>query len=313
MRYRSGIFIFAFLLAGALSVTFLVLAGGNGAACDRTAVGLEEDAPLVLAAMLDDDCLRAYLDDEPGSARDALINFGRPLVVLERLESAAATELLNVQVTWGERSLLSGGAALVAALRDHRRSDEMEKVIDFVAANDASLRQSYEPFDQAFFLRSIPIWQDPEGQAFLEQACADFDCVSDVTVCPRVVGLADKLAVVRQETTATRVWQQCDAFTADLGPSIFDWASAMRLSGIVDTTCSFTLQMSAVRDAPELLESPCFGDGRQIGSYASVGSTDYVIFIKRKAVSGEPEQIDAASLTSIATHYPEIARYFATQ
>lgn len=296
------------VLAG---IGFLLLPRQEAAVCLPEDIGLQASAPLELAALLNEDCMRAYAREAPDRLPDALLDFGYPTLLLETEPRVDVLALFVGAVTSGQRSFFANDRAILGRLADMRQSAQIEEISDFVAASQPETHAAYTPYDMERFLRFLPVWQNPEGQARLIDHCKEFDCAESRTVCPGALALSDKLALVSGDQTLIDIIGLCPVgadWQADAA-----WITTLRKAGVVDTTCAISTQVNAALNDGLSLEEPCFTQDRQIGDYAGYASGDVATFLKRKVQTGMPEVINAASLEIMFQFSPAITEYIATQ
>ena len=133
--------------------------------------------------------------------------------------------------------------------------------------------------------------------------CDDLDCSVGETVCENHVGLGDKLALSRGDMTLDTLIGKC--------PVTRDWVLALRRAGVVDTSCSLTLQLNAARIDTRVLTQGCFPGDTQLRDYDAFTPSDAVTFLREWVKSGGERRVDSRSLSYIASLFPDSAGYVA--
>jgi len=281
-----------------LAITFSLMAGLGGwywlsrstdiAICDRAVTGLASDAPLQLAAMLDRDCAIVYIGQSKDPARTA-IDFGYPSLAYDYATRSDVDGVLEAVVLEGDRGFFMSDPAILDLL-------EPGPVTDFVQTTFAP-----ETATTVATLHVLPLWGSPGNSAQFVKACETIDCITDKTLCPARVGLADKLRLARGEATLGVIADSCEIS--------FEWVRALRVAGLLDTACTSTLQVNRIMDDHTRVAEPCFGPDFSIKSEPAVGANDLIRFIRLKGVNDlDKETVDVFSIS-----YPEAASFLVAQ
>lgn len=282
-------------IAGVVAIgAFVVMRDDPLPVCDRSALSLPDDAPLELAAILNRDCAVAFIrqSDDP---REAALTMGYPSILKDYVRKSEMHELLDLLVSYGERDGIRRDDGFLTYLDD---IGEDGRVKDFAVSTLAPERLS-EGGDLTARLDYLPIWKDPQNVSRLISACEGLACDTK-TNCESQVGLQDKLAVAKGEITLDSLVARCEPAP--------EWVMALRRSGVVDTSCSGTLQMNA----PQSLTAGCFAAGIQVDAYSSFTPGDSIAFLRNWNMQGRTARIHPASLDSIAFQFPSTAEFLRT-
>ncbi|NSX57008.1 hypothetical protein [Parasulfitobacter algicola] len=291
-------------------VAYLLLSEETGAVCNRQAIGLEDNAPLELAAILNEDCMKHFMKENPDRIPAALVDFKYPTLLLDAEPQDDVFALFQAAIFSGERSFFENDLSIRERLSKMRQTAEISSMIDFVVASQTETAAGYVPNDMERFLTFLPVWKNAVGQTLFLDHCADYDCAGHITSCPVRLGLSDKAALVEGDRSLAETIALCPiAHDWENGQQ---WFTALRQAGVVDTTCSVTTQVNAALNDGRSIENACFSQENQIGDYSDNTSSDVVTFIKQKVQTDVPKTINAQSLEIIIRFSPEIAEYLMT-
>ncbi|MCO6383055.1 hypothetical protein [Oceanicola sp. 502str15] len=291
----------AILLLGAVvvvaGVAYAVVPFGASAKlpdCDRAAAGVDEAAPLELAAIHDYDCARVFLAENDDRAAALAADLGYPSLAEEYASSSDYETLVIGAVDAGDRGFFAADPKALEATAEGEGAGFVQAIFDPAGA----LAGASEP---AEVLHGLDIWNNDDNAALLVENCAAAGCESDATSCPSRLGLADKVKIASGAMGTADAVALCE-------PS-FEWILALRRAGVVDTLCSASLQVNAGMADQAYLAGPCYPDGMAISEFRTWASADTARFLRAHA--GEPISalIDADAAEMIEPGYPALAAF----
>ncbi len=287
-RILGIVLLASFGIGGGIWYWFAEVNKNEGFICDRTVDGIARDVPLELAAMLDRNCAAVYVAQSEAPVRTAF-DLNYPSLAYNHVSQPENVDaVIESAVTQGDRGFFMSDPAILDMLEEGEVADFVRTIFDPATANNAAT------------LHVLPLWQSPENAAQFLSACKNIDCTEDKTICPTRVGLADKLRLAGGDVTLADIVNTCKIS--------FDWILALRRAGLLDTTCSSTLQVNRITGDPSRFEEPCFGSNFSVLAEPAV-SNDLVRLIQQKGII----TLDGESLKVLARSYPKAADFLATQ
>ena len=264
--------------------------------CAAFAAGctLPGQPPAKLVAMLSPDCFDAALQDR-ADARSAM-DYGFPSRLFGLLPKAEAVELIAMAAQEGDRGFFVADRSIL----DHVDALS-EPAADFITASLAPAETLLTGEASADFLLAVPLWGQPENGPLLTDYCARHDCQLTETHCPDRIGLADKLAVASGSMTLQQAQALCS-------PS-FEWLRALRHAGLVDTSCTSTMQINRTMADPALLDAACYPPDLSLMDLPAATSADAVRYLRKHLTHSSLAPLPAGSLDYIASQWPELAGY----
>lgn len=264
-----------------------------GARADDCA--LPGEPPALLTALLSPDCFQAAMP-RPMDPRTAM-DFGFPSLLFTLLPEAEAVEIVSLARQEGDRGFLAADPGML------QRLDSLPPpVADFVAASLAPEQALSAGRAGTDVLMALPLWGRPENARLLAGHCAAHDCQPAPSRCPDRVGLSDKLAVATGEMTLQQAQGLC-------APS-FEWLRALRQAGLVDTSCTSTMQINRIMADPALLDAPCYPADLSLADLPAASPADAARLLRQHLRQGPPATpLPEGSLDYIQRYWPEMGAY----
>lgn len=279
---------------GIIAAVILFISPCVASADDRALPGTP---PANLVAMLSADCYDKALQDED-DALSAIV-YGYPSRVFRLRDKTEAVELVVAVVQEGDRGFFTADRDILNYVSVLPRA-----AADFITASllPAETLQTGEV--SADFLMAIPLWDQPENELLLTDYCAEHDCQMTETECPYYVGLADKLAVASGSMTLQQAQTLC--------PLSFEWLLALRRAGLIDTSCTSTMQINRIMADPTLLDAACYPLDLSMMDLPAATPDDAVRYLRQHLAHSTLTPIPAGTLDYIAREWPELVGYLQT-
>jgi hypothetical protein len=133
-------------------------------------------------------------------------------------------------------------------------------------------------------------------------ACNANNCKGPPTQCPERVGLEDKLLVASGAKTLAEVVNGC--------PLTVDWLLALRRGGMIDTTCTSTLQINRIINQGLNPTKACFSEDNSTSGTSVSTSADILRQLRFKLMADPSSLPDQNVAADLQLYYPQIKDFY---
>lgn len=267
-------------------------------ACNPVQIGLPDDAPAQLVAILRFECAETF-PSIPGAEKERFaLEFGYPSLLFGRTPEHEIVSLLDDISQTGDMSFFVSDPNILNVLYQRSFNPRVSRFIDFVrAANFQNIDQN-DPNINERFLVALPIWENPANMRRLDDWCSRNACPETTTVCSKDFGLVDKLALVRGQMSFQRAYSLC--------PLTFDWIFALRRAGLVDTICDTAFQANNIMNGTKEIGESCFPEHFSYSESTTSSPGDVVLFLRNAHKTRKLFTISEHNMKKINEYYPNI-------
>jgi hypothetical protein len=234
-----------------------------------------------VAAHMSDACADDFRASEGANAKSLFIDSGFVSALFGLVADEVLAEFLESIVEAGDHGYFALDKELIDQLDNFaaRGAISHEKYIYFrnfvVSAQQAEPNLTEALSSTPQMLEFVPIWQSAEDRLKYVAACKESDCggtVSNGNICE----FSDFAAVKRLfavNSVETRILiRKCDLNLPQF--------LGLRRFGIIDSTCSMSMQLEAVAEINTALDEPCAERFRNLNKRAALGSNDIVRYFR---------------------------------
>lgn len=264
-------------------------------ACRPETIGLQPEAPAELVAMFDKSCAAALVASLPNGASLAF-DLGYPSLAFGQSSKAEVMAALDAIAAEGDRGFFTNDSGVLGIVPPGPTHDFIQTTLDPAAA----IPKAYNPLSA---ILALPLWGAEANNDVLAGACLTHDCSADQTKCPTSVGLSDKLRVATGSISLADFQRTCVVS--------FEWITALRRAGLVDTTCTSSLQINRAMTSPETLNAPCFGADFDFSSLPVISSGDIPRLIRSRGVAGL-DQLGPGNVAAMQDAFPQTAAFLSS-
>jgi hypothetical protein len=267
--------------------------------CTANAIDLPDGAPPELFAVLSQSCATFLADSDEDTRLTLAQDYGYPSLLWDDFPTE------DVLDSW----------AAIAAEGDHEyfrhdqkiqeivmKSDASEPLKAFVFASTSEVAPPPPEIDLKLWALALPIWENGVVASKLVDACIGDQCRGKPTLCAGDVGLDDKLLVAKGSKLLADLVDDC--------PMTDGWLRALRRAGLLDTTCTSTLQINRVLNDGLGPTEVCFSDPLADRQEMVTTSADVVRQLRR-VLTADPQAVPSQDfLAELALYFPTIATFY---
>ncbi|MFP7675711.1 hypothetical protein ACG74X_20445 [Marivita sp. S0852] len=262
----------------------------DDASCDPKGAGLAVGAPLELQALFDIDCARSLVTVRGETGAALASDLGYPTLLLEMRPHDEAIAFLQAVAEQGDRGFFAFDPLIAERLREGGAPENLQAFVASATPRSEGAETTPDMID---------VFSNSAANDDLIALCQSADCDGEPTICPGLLALSDKLALAEGRVSLRETLRLC--------PPSFEWILALRRAGVVDTSCSSTLQVNLAMANIDKLQVPCFDQGTALADLPARTSSDAIRLLRQRLVAGVP--IAAEDLQIVSSVLPEAARY----
>ncbi|MEF2074820.1 hypothetical protein [Consotaella aegiceratis] len=239
------------------------------------------------AILVDADCAKAMAATGKRENAVILLDAGYPSVLVGQFESNDLMLALEQQVDQGDHGFFSTDRSLGSVLQifadeNPDLADQALRVRDFALASQAATTgqdTSAEPSDRKRYAMFLPVWQSNKTRENFLRICSEADCgtpPATFNACDVEEMEANKLAYANDPASFMAKAEKCDTSLQNL---VF--VQALRKFGMIDSSCSPTMQINAVVKTGLEAAASCTGLLKAISEQSAFSSADVVRYYRR--------------------------------